>query len=625
MVGRLTGRGETFPFPRIVRTQIDRRAKTIKDSAYLSIAARFLVNFSKFYEEGEKFVLKRNGPEEELFLQNYKYIKEQIHGIYEDDGEPDVKKDMEYEPVPRESFGRDPLRRLFKKINVLPNRDRDRAFNDIAKNSNSSGLIRLLLFSHYLMDRVILTRVETSDEDSAFDIFEALNTTGEPLTALETFKPLVVHFEDKEADGYQNSPSEMSFNKIENLNTYEAHPEKRQKAVRDLLVTFALYLEGRKLLRELSPQRSYLRGIFKRILPKTTKREVVESKRKIVESLEYVAEFRHKHWNSKSIPDIPTSDNERNNILKLCFSVISDMNTSMTLPILARYWVEFKKEKSIDSDTFVDAVKAVTAFLVLRRSATGTTWGIDTDFRNIVKNGDGNVSICVGLDHSKSFLHLSGLKETLRKYLAERVNVKNKETWVDKAAGIELKKRSTPLCRFLLFAASHNAEADEKNPGLLIRGTANRGDIHKFLSYEKWHDDPRYATVEHIAPQSQAGTGWDKAIYKNQYILDTIGNLTLLPKKENSIISDNSWEKKKLFYAALSCYSPEERDDFLGKAKRDGLTLSEISKEWIRNQDRLYMLSPLTEVKKWDLSFIKRRTRNILELVWDEIAPWLSY
>lgn len=625
VVGQIHGRDKTFPFPRIVRAEKDHRAKDVKDSEYLSIVASFLMNFSEFYRRGEPFSLKRkNGPEEGIFLQNYEYIKEQIHGICEDNGEPDVKRDIEYEPVPRENFERNPLCNLFKKINVLPNRDRDRAFNDIAKNSNSSGLIRLLLFSHYLMDRVILTRVETSDEAYAFDIFDALNTTGEPLTALETFKPLVVRFEEKEANGYRNSPSEMSFNKIENLNTHEGHSEKRQNAAKDLLVTFALYLEGRKLLRELGPQRIYLRSIFDRIPQKRTKHEAVESKRKIVESLENVAEFRHQYWSSESIPDLPTSDSERNNILKLCFSMISDMDTSMTLPILARYWVEFKKENSIDSDTFVDAVRAVTAFLVLRRSATGTTSGIDTDFKNIVKNGDGNLSICVGLDHSKSFLGLTDLKETLRKYLDERVNVRDKKTWVEKSAGVGLAKRSIPLCRFLLFAALHKSGADKKALGLLTRENVIPSDINRFLSYENW-DDTKYATVEHVAPQSQAGTGWDNAIYQNQYILDTIGNLTLLPKKENSMISDSSWEKKKLFYAALSSDSRKERDDFLDKAKKDGLRLREISKELIRSQDRLYMLSPLTEVKKWDLSFIKRRTRNILELVWDEIAPWLSY
>ena len=628
VVGQFHERDKTFPFPRVVRTEKDYRAKAVIDSEYHSIVASFLMKFSEFYRESEPLAFKRkNGQEEKLFFQNYYYVKEQVRGIHKDDGEPNVKRDIEYEPVSRESFSRNPLRHLFKKINVLPDRDQDRAYSDIVQNSNSSGLIRLLLFSHYLMDRVILTRVETSDEASAFDIFDALNTTGEPLTALETFKPLVVHFEEKEADGYKDSPSDVSFRNIENLNVYEGHPEKRQNVTKDLLVTFALYLEGHKLLRELGPQRIYLRNIFNRIpLQKRTKREVVELKRKIVESLEYVAEFRHEHWNSEFISYISASDSERNDTLKLCLSLMSDMNTSMTLPILTRYWVEFKKENSIDSDTFIDVVKAVTAFLVLRRSVTGGTSGIDADFKNIVKEENDNISICVGLDHSKSSPSLSDLKETLRRYLDKRRDIRDKKTWVEKASTVGLANRSIPLCRFLLFAASHEAEMDKKNLGLLTREGVIRSDIHKFLSFENWRsENEKYATVEHVAPQSQAGAGWDKAIYQNQYILDTIGNLVLLPRRENSIISDNSWQKKKLFYAALSSNSRKERDDFLDKAKGNGFHLSGVSEELIRSQDRLYMLSPLTEVKKWDLSFIKRRTRNILGLVWDEIAPWLSY
>ena len=629
VISQVPIRGQIFRFPRIVRAEKDYRAATKKDSDYRSVVARFQMDFSEFYM-GTALVSsgkKDAEAEEELFFQNYEYIKEQIRGISEDAGKSNSKRDIEYEQIPQKSFEQKPLRHLFKKINAIQGQDPNRVLSDIAKNSKSSGLIRLLLFSHYLMDRVILTRVETPDEASAFDVFDALNTTGEPLTAIETFKPLVIRFEEEEVSRYQGSDSEISFNKIEEY--LKRYPEKQQTTTRDLLVTFALYLEGHKLSRDLTSQRAYLRNIYK---------GSSKERRKIVESLAHVAEFRKNHWNSDSIPNLTTT--QGNEILKLCLKTISDMNTSMTLPVLTRYWVEFKHK---DSLKFIESVKAVTAFLVLRRSVTGGTSGIDADFREIVKRDSWNrddVSICIYYsqpdpnnphkkysvhDHSKS-LPLpdpADLKTKLREML-ERLDVQDKCTWVEKAAKQGLAKHSIALCRFLLFAASHHAEADQKTLGLLTRENVIPSDINNFLSFENWCDT-KYATIEHIAPQSQKGTNWDKTIYQNQYIRDTIGNLTLLPKKENSMISDSSWEKKKLFYAALSSNSRKQREDFLSEAKKGGFRPSKISEDLIRSQVRLYMLSPLSEVREWDESFIRSRTKNILELVWDEIAPWLSY
>ena len=42
---------------------------------------------------------------------------------------------------------------------------------------------------------MVLTRVEARNQADAFEIFDAPNTTGELLTALETSKPLVIQFE----------------------------------------------------------------------------------------------------------------------------------------------------------------------------------------------------------------------------------------------------------------------------------------------------------------------------------------------------------------------------------------------------------------------------------------------
>ena len=625
VIGQLHGRGKTtFPFPRIVRIGKDYRARKKVDAEYSSTIAKFLMDFADFYDQEKPVFSPRRkegkDAEEKRYFENYEYIKAEIHGIYEHEetSSDTSKKELEYEQVQSGSFEKEGLRNLFKKLDVLgESKYQNSAISDIAKNSNSSGLVRLLLFSHYLTQYVILTQVETNDEDSAFDIFDALNTTGEPLTALETFKPRIIRFENEKNSSYHGSNSEEYFERIEQyLNDIYPETEKRQKATKDLILTFALYLEGHKLSLHLAAQRSYLRDVF-------DGQNHPGKKRLIVKSIADIAEFRHKYWNSESISNLndigPVSDKTKD-VLKLCCKFISDMKTSMALPVLARYWVEYKK-CDIDINTFVNAVKAVTAFIILRRSVTGGTRGIDTDFRKIIKGNEQNV-LCVGLDHANTLPSLDVLKTTLREYLENRrIGVKDKDSWVSRVREVDLAKHSNHLCRFLLFAASHNARPSQNRAGLLSAGKIPDEDIN-FLNFRRWCDDT-YGTVEHVAPQSEPtkDSSWDPEIYQNQYTRNTVGNLVLLPQKENSTIGNHSWEKKKLFYSSLASDTYEDRRKLLSEAKKAGFSVK--SEKLI--EKRLYMLTPLIKVKKWNKEFIKNRTRNILELAWEEIAPWLSY
>ena len=76
--------------------------------------------------------------------------------------------------------------------------------------------------------------------------------------------------------------------------------------------------------------------------------------------------------------------------------VLADTNTRLVIPILARYWDEYGE---MDSEkNFLSAVRAVTAFLVLRRAVTGGTARIDSDFRKVMSpsGGSGTDALCLG-------------------------------------------------------------------------------------------------------------------------------------------------------------------------------------------------------------------------------------
>ena len=384
------------------------------------------------------------------------------------------------------------------------------------------------------------------------------------------------------------------------------------------LLHLALYMDGFKLSLNLAAQRAYLRKIFEEAKDPNLKRQIVQS-------LADIVEFKQTYWNRDSIRALDSiHSNEPSNWLKLCCMFISEMKTSLAIPIMTRYWVQYQQDH--DEHTFVAAVKALTAFLILRRSVTGGTGGIDTDFRKIMlgDSQDENSGLCVGLGNSKSLPSVDDLKKILRDLLAaRRIGVKNRKTWVSKAGEVGLADRARPLCRFLLFAASHNARPDEKNPGLLIRKGIIPGGELDFLNFDRWQDGI-YATVEHVAPDSNPG-GWDEKIYVQPYTRHTIGNIILLPQKENSSAGNSSWEKKKLFYRALIAKTEEERNDQFKKAEKAGLTFKKQTKYLVEKQGRLHMLDPIAEVNHWTKSRIRKRTKNTLELAWDVIAPWLNY
>jgi hypothetical protein len=123
-----------------------------------------------------------------------------------------------------------------------------------------SAVLRLMILARYLNNRMAFTVVTTESEDDAFDMFEALNTTGEPLTAFETFKPRVIESETLEK--YEVSQSRPYMDNVQAYLDQFRKAEERQQATSDFLIPFALAETGDKLQRRLNEQRRYLRDQY---------------------------------------------------------------------------------------------------------------------------------------------------------------------------------------------------------------------------------------------------------------------------------------------------------------------------------------------------------------------------
>lgn len=619
--GQIIGTGELFPFPRIVR-DTDNRANSGADSEYRSYISRFIEAFYKSFNEDDKDFstnAKVRDSSDERFLDNYRYIKSQLNFSLVD---PDHEKaDIDFVTMESCDLEKKHSRSLFKKLDILhQDADKDRALSEACKSNQAVGMLRLLAFSSYVTRNIVFTRVETDNEDAAFDIFDALNTTGEPLTALETFKPRVIKSE-KSKLGYQGSESEESFNRIEkNLNDLFQDTDKRQRETKDLLVTFALYLEGHKLPLDLSSQRLFLRSRYEELALNGT----IQEQRRLVSSIADVAEFRQIYWTRSGIDSLSkvyaTKDFA---LLQLCLLFMQDMNTTLSIPIMARYWVDFQSNQ--DETKFIDAIKAITAFIILRRSITGGTGGIDTDLRKIMDKTpkDAKAPLSIGKNHDNEIWDVAFLKKQLRQLLAtKKLGIKDRESWVTQVSETQLARHSRPLSRFILLAASHNSRPDLNKPGLLKRDGVIPSDEIAFMTPAAWLDD-KYSTVEHVAPESNPGSGWEEDIYKKQSTRQLIGNVVLLPQKENSAVGNYGWDRKRVFYSALIAKDTDEREKSLQLAKDKGFQFTKKTEAILREGSRLHMLDFLGDVEKWDETFIHCRTKNTLELAWDTFAEWL--
>lgn len=626
-IGQFVRLGSTYPYPRMVRSR-DHPGDSRAQSEYRSPIGRFLKQFADHaISQNPTF---QPGPVDDeaagsYVVRSYEYICHLLDShLYHPGPQSDEDEaDEDIGVVAKTEFVRANYLRLFRRRDVLPDQStKDRCASELAKSSEVTGLARLVLFSSYVTRRVVLTRVEAQNEGYAFDIFDALNTTGEPLTALETCKPLLIQFED-ERDGYLGSQSREDWESMESslAQAYSEQPAKQQIETKQMLTSFALYFDGHKLPLDLTDQRRYLRERFRQAATVDA-----DTARGFVRSLSEVVEFRLQYWDRAAIDSLGVSalGPEESDSLKLCLRFIADMNTSLAIPILARYWSEYGEYD--DKQSFLSATRAVTAFLALRRSVTGGTGRIDSDFRRLMGNPphSGGDPLCVGSQLSNHILSIESLRGELQEFLRQpRIGVEDKVSWTAKTREVEFGLQAPrPLCRFLLLAAAHNARPDESRPGLFTEVDVVEGADLDFFNHRNWVGQ-KYATVEHIAPEADPGHGWERSIYTRAATRQRIGNLLLLPERENQSIGNSRWQRKKKFYAALAAQSKSERDALIKAARSQGYKFGKKTERLLRSQERLNMLDHLVNVEHWTAKLIEQRTENILELAWDEISPWL--
>ena len=487
-------------------------------------------------------------------------------------------------------------------------------------------LVMTIAIARYLLSKVHFVALVTSDEDYAFDIFESLNTTGQLLTAYETFKPEMVREETLSL--FNDSESGRHAREIETNIHAGGAPG---KFTADLIVSFALSESGAKLSATLRDQRGYMRSQYKCLKTKEDKRLFT---RHLMHASQVSGVWVQPKKSEMLLPAVSREFQQEWKEARFCLDFIRKANHSISRGLMTRFHesVQISKESEREEKirSLCRVVKAIAAFFALWRGSRPNTDGIDARYRDMMKQGVKQLKVAP-FSEILPFSRQGGgpvsdeqVILAFRHFLAEGGNSKRKITsrkeWVEHAVEVPVYRGAQAVAKFLLLVASEGAAPSKKEPGMLEK-SPRKGAFPPMIDECSWGSKD-YDTIEHVIAQSDRDK-WRCDADK----LNRLGNLTLLPKKANSLIGSNEWREKRPIYRALSAKTEDE----LNEAIDDPDFPKKHRKSKILTERHLPMTATLAKCDSFDYQeggngIIEKRGKNLAELAWQRLAvDWLGF
>ena len=514
----------------------------------------------------------------------------------------------------------------------FPKDSRDSPMDTNFADAAVAKVARVAALANHILRNVQFVTLVTDNEEQALEIFQSLNTTGDPLTAVETFKPEVVRAEGlKKYD--QPGSSKEHLDGVEGLWMNVVKPENRHKLASDLVISFALAESGKRLSANFGVQREYLRNSY-RVL------EEISGKRLFTRHLMYASEIARLWDKKKDVPlyGAPLADNNARAWEEACFCLdfLRDARHTIAQALITRFH-EAASNPSRGGETLelFAVIKATAAFFALWRgcSKSRTATGIDDRHRDLMGQG-----IMMEADAAESDIlpfarrpplnrrvpaggpiSADEVKRAFRHFLrkgeSDGRGAGTKEEWVNHSVGVPLGANAKQVARFLLLTAAHDA-VPKGSDGMLKAGKSG---VRPLIRCGAWGDKD-YKTVEHIVPRAHKDR-----LRCTLDDLHPLGNLTLLPADlNNDILGNREWPERKAIYTALSAEAQEERDHALESCG----FLTEAQRGAVRNKSGYF---PMTAAPAQCEDFTSRghieaRGRNLAELAWQRLAvKWLGF
>jgi hypothetical protein len=366
----------------------------------------------------------------------------------------------------------------------------DRQSNDYF----SVAIYQLCLFAYYLLRRCGINRLQPTHQEWGFDMFQALNSTGTPLTALETFVPQVI---SAQPDGveWEKSDAKSHLDDIEQLFEQTKSNEQKNRRTNELFTAARLCFDGTKLGNKFSAQHGWVRDHY------GTKLNTNDQRNEFLANLARLSDFFYTAWymeDGNNLHLIKAIEGHKEAALSsMLVQYLKDASSDMSAPVLARFYglIQMSEHRV---DEFVQATKACAAFFTLWRSARSTS-GLDDIYRKFFRGSEDPVKVSKhSWDIDPGKITSSNLKAYFSEVLSHH-GIYKKESWISASQRFLMYSEVQKVCRFVLFLAGHDRVSDGKSPGLTGPGNVN---VCNLLSLERWRSTDRVAKWEASNPSS---------------------------------------------------------------------------------------------------------------------------
>ena len=446
-----------------------------------------------------------------------------------------------------------------------PTKDLNAKINKI--NETIDEIENLLDFLDFILNKIkfcLICIQGKNSEEFAINLFNRLNTTGEPLTAFEVLISELKTIDEKLAKKINDIQAEIIRKYIDQRKKIVSHTGK-------LLLYLPLYRGDFEKNQKLSDnkfkeQRLYLKNFFKEA--DQGQESKLEKASNLVTDIKRINDFYSNYWeNMNSIESLKIDNCE-----KLCLYFLSKkgLNHDRVLPILIRFH---------GTDSFSNCIKFCTAFSTIWRAySDGGTSGIDKSYQEV------SYELKQKGNKIKEFNKI--LKEKFLKKLSSKNIEEAKSSWINQMKNSAVYKNKK-LSKFLLFL-SYNQKFFDYKEKKLKQGSK----LNDMLDIYHWKKED-YQTIEHIIPKS------DKEFIGQVHAL---GNLTLLPKKLNSSMGHKPFSKKQTRYKEFC--QKENDSDF----------------------PYLPILKHLTHYPKFEKEEIEKRSEVLSSFIWETLVEkWLKW
>lgn len=472
-------------------------------------------------------------------------------------------------------------------------------------------------------------------------MFQSLNATGTPLTAIEVFKPLVVNTIEPE---YGRSKAKTYFDEIDKYLDGLTESNNKAEFTDEILLHLGLIHDGEKDLgRRFSAQRDWLFKSFQACNSLDERENFIEWLANLCLYWKNIYKGRKPRSNAKNFElvqhliNMGMTSNDAD-LTAFCIFFLKDAGHAMAHYVLAIFYGKLLRAttdtgKRIASNELLKVSKACAAFYIYWQ---GTMDGFpDAIYRELFDQSVPNLSNKSGKQNQNAkFISdhfLTSLENSKKKLFDKNDLNKSLGLWLQ-SASVKLGYSRRSVCRFSLFLASHDTAPDTTidNEGNIVKG---RSGSSLYLTCEKWYSLD-LEVLEHIAtrempkpPYSYATPSGD--LYPGDTsIVDRIGNLTLWSRSANSSVY-SEWPDKCLYYASLTSLTPTTQANI--NALKQKLGISNVPPGLINiasASQYLPHLAPLVlkglSGQQWDKASIEKRGENLCRHLFDLLIEWLT-